>query len=407
MTDERDFAAILEEFEQGHPVAEGGREPKPGDKVTGRVLSIGEEAVFVDVGAKSDGVVPRGEVTDEEGGVTVAVGDSLEALVAGRDAESGCLLLRVRPGGAGSLASAAGGEAALAEIAAAHEHRLPVEGTVREAVKGGVEVTVAGLRAFCPVSQLDLAYVEDAAAWVGRRLTFVVTRFEESGRGGRPNVVLSRRELLQEEERRRRAEALARLAKGAVLRGTVTTVTGYGAFVDLGGVEGLLHVSEMDHRRVADPADVVAVGEELEVEVLAIEEREGQDPRISLSRRSLLRDPWEGVAERYPPGRVVAGRVMRLEPYGAFVEVAPGLEGLVHVSELGADRRVLHPREVVELGQDVRVRVLEVAPERRRLALSLASPAEEEGAPGEGEGGRDEPSGFGSMADFFGRSRKP
>ncbi len=402
----RDFGSILAEFEREQAAAGGGKDPAPGTKVSGRVLSIGEEAAFVDLGAKSDGMVALGELTDDEGELTVAVGDTLEALVTGRDEASGCLVLRVRPG-AGAGLGAGGTAVAIEEISQAHAHGIPVEGVVTEVVKAGVEVTVSGLRAFCPISQLELRYVEDAAPYVGRRLTFLVHRFETSGRGGRPNIVLSRRDLLEAEERQRRAEALERLSEGAVVRGTVTSVTSYGAFVDLGGIEGLLHVSEMAHGRVEDPSELVAPGDAIEVKVLKIEERDG-DRRISLSRRALEEDPWKSVAERFPEGETFAGRVARLESYGAFVELAPGLEGLVHVSELAPGRRISHPREVVELGQDVAVRVLSVEADRRRISLSLAAPADEgaERAAEEYAARTGEAAGFGTLADAFAKAKK-
>ena len=402
---ERDFGDILAEFERQQAETGAGKDPKPGERVSGKVLSIGEEAAFVDIGAKSDGMVSLAELRDEEGGLTVGVGDTLDAMVTGHDEASGCLLLRVKPGSSSGL-GAGGTELAIEEISQAHTHGIPVEGVVAEAIKGGVEVNVSGLRAFCPVSQLDLRYVEDPAAFVGRRLTFRVTRFEPTGRGGRPNVVLSRRSLLEEEEARRREEALAKLAVGSVVRGTVTSMTSYGAFVDLGGVEGLLHVSEMAHDRIEDPHEVVTEGEELEVKVQSIEEKDGQQ-RISLSRKALDADPWDDAERRFPVGATVPGRVTRVEAYGAFVRLAPGLEGLVHVSELATGRRIAHPREVVELGQDVEVKVLAVDPEKRRISLSLSAALAAARDAAEAEitdeyAEREEGSrGFGSMAAAF------
>lgn len=404
-TDDRDFASILADFESGQ--TRSGTDPEPGQKVQGKILSIGEETAFVDLGAKSDGVVALAELTDDDGELTVEVGDTLEALVAGRDESSGCLVLRVRPG-AGSGLGAGGSEVAQEEIAQAHAHAIPVEATVTGVVKGGVEVTVSGLKAFCPISQLDLTYVEDAESYVGRRLSFLVRRFEPAGRGGRPNVVLSRRDLLEEEQRARRQEVLANLAEGAVVRGTVTSVTSYGAFVDLGGVEGLLHVSEMSHGRVEEPTDLVATGDVLEVKVLSIEERK-EGMRISLSRRALERDPWEEVQARFPAGETYPGRVVRLETYGAFVELAPGLEGLVHVSELSSERRVDHPRDVVELGQDIEVRVLGVDPVRRRISLSLAAAVDRAGTASAEERAylqRGKPTGLGTLAHSFKKAKK-
>lgn len=405
MNDERDFAAILAEFESSHEEAVRD-EPKPGDRVSGTILSVGQHETFVDVGAKSDAVVATAELLDEEGDLTVEVGDTVEGMISGRDSSSGCLVLRVRPGATGT----GGGldtRLALQELEQAREHGIPVQGTVAEAVKGGVRVNVAGLRAFCPISQLDLAYVEDASTYVGRSLPFLVRKLEVSGRGGHPDVVLSRRDLLAEEQRQRQKEALAKLKEGAVVRGTVTSVTKYGAFVDVGGVEGLLHVSEMAHGRIEDPATEVAEGDVLDVKVLKMEEREGQK-RISLSRRALLKDPWEEAGERFEVGRTVRGIVKHLETFGVFVEIAPGVQGLVHISEMSADRRVGHPKEVVDLGQEVQVRILDVDTERNRISLSMAHAGQEgeeemlgTAEPTGRDGGDPGSASLGSMADAF------
>jgi small subunit ribosomal protein S1 len=399
----QDFGTILADFEQegGSGLAEG---PKVGDKVSGRIVSIGEESAFVDLGGKAEGAIPLTELRSDGGELTVAEGQTIEAVVAAQEPETGNLVLRARPAGRGA--------AAAGEIRQAFEHQLPVEGLVSATNKGGVEVQVSGLRAFCPISQLDLRYVENPEQYVGQRLSFRVSRFEEKERG-RPNIVLSRRALLQEEEKVRAAETRERLAVGAVLKGKVTSLTNYGAFVDLGGLEGLLHVSEISHTRVADPKDVLAVGQEVEVQVTKIEKAKdgkGQE-RISLSRRALERDPWRDAAARFPEGTRVAGKVVRLESFGAFVELAPGLDGLIHISQLGSGRRVTHPREVVKPGQRVEVTVLNVDPVKRRISLSMAANADTASQetiqeyvkePSGGSSG----SGFGSMGDFFRNSRK-
>lgn len=409
--DPRDFGAILAEFEQQQAAPLRQRDPEPGEKVSGRIVSIGDDAAFVDIGAKAEGLVRLAELTDEEGELAVGVGDTVEALVSATDEESGAFLLRVRPGAAGGVA---GGrlEEAQAELRQAHEHGIAVEGSVTEVVKGGVRVQVAGLTGFCPISQLDLRYVEDPSEYVGRRLSFRILRYEE-GRGA-PNVVLSRRALLEEEARARAEETRARLEEGAVVQGTVTSLAGYGAFVDLGGLEGLLHVSEIGHGRIDHPQDVLAVGQVVDVKIKRIEPpREGEkSERISLSLKALEQDPWEVAAERFREGTVAQGRVVRLEPYGAFVELAPGVDGLVHVSELAADRRVSHPREVVAVDETVEVKVLKVDAERRRISLSMtAAAAEAEGSEAaavkeyyrrEGQEG----AGFGSLGDFFKKARE-
>ncbi|MCB1054835.1 MAG: S1 RNA-binding domain-containing protein [Acidobacteria bacterium] len=356
-----DFAAMLAEFEAGAG-AKRDRQLKVGEKVSGRVVAIGEENAFVDVGAKAEAVLDLAELRAEDGSLDLEVGQEIEALVAAIDRESGAPMLRSKPGR---------GAAVREELRQAHAHGLPVEGLVTGVNKGGVEVEVGGLRAFCPVSQLDLRFVPEPAVYLGQRLTFRITRYEEDGRGRGPNVVLSRRALLEEEAKARAEEARKHLEVGKVVDGTVTSITSYGAFVDLGGIEGLLHVSEIRHGRVGDPREVLEEGQRIRVEILRIEEGKDGNERISLSTKSLDADPWLSAGERYPEGRRVQGRVVRLTEFGAFVEVEPGVDGLVHVSELAAGRRVSHPREVVHVGQEVEARVLGVDTERRRLSLSL------------------------------------
>jgi len=403
MTEEtEDFGELLAEFEreQGRTGAE--KVPEVGEKVRGEILSLGETAAFVDLGGKTEGMVHLEELTDEDGELTVGVGDAVEGLITAIDPDSGCVVIRVRPG------RFSGSETALEELRQAREHDIPVEGVVREVVKGGVRVEVAGVRAFCPISQLEAAYVEDANEYVGRRLRFRVGRFEESGRGGRPNVVLSRRVLLEEEARARAEEARAKLAVGKVVEGTVTSVTSYGAFVDLGGIEGLLHVSEMRHSRVEDPKELYTQGQRVQVEVIGIEPgKEGKGDRISLSRKSLETDPWEGVAAALPRGSQHRGKVTRVESYGAFVELMPGIEGLAHISELGADRPVQHAREVVQAGQEMEVEVLSVDPARRRISLARAQGAgagdaewRARQASGAGAGSRSGSAGSGGLASL-------
>jgi small subunit ribosomal protein S1 len=362
--DEEDFAAMLAAHEaaQGKPSR---RRPKPGDQVTGRVISIGKDAVFVDVGGKAEGVIDRAEVTGRDGELLVAVGDTVDARVA-VDA-GGVLELRVK---------IARGPEARAELQQAFELGIPVDGTITEAVKGGVAVDVAGVRGFCPASQLDARFVEDLGVFVGQRHTFRITRYEPR------NLVLSRRALVEEEQAKRAAETRAKLAVGATVTGTVVSFKPFGAFVDLGGVEGMLHVSELGHARVARPEDVVAIGQQVEVQILRIEP-DPKDPtseRIALSLKALSADPWLDATRNLAEGSIVRGTVTRLQPFGAFVEIAPGVEGLVHVSELGAGKRVNHPREVVAAGQDVAVAVQKIDVERRRLSLSIAAAARDQAA---------------------------
>ena len=364
----QDFGQILAEFEGDAPKSEA---PATGQKVKGKILSITEEWAFLDLGGKAEGRIAAADLKDAEGNLTVKEGDTLEATVTGTDPETGALLLRRKAGGGKGKRAAA---EVPAEIRQAHEAGLPIEGLVTGLNKGGAEVQVYGMRAFCPLSQLDLRYVENPQQFVGQKLLFKVNRLEEGNRGGRgPNIVLSRRQLLEEEQQARAAETREKLQVGAVLTGRVTSLTTYGAFIDLGGIEGMLHVSEIGHSRTTHPQDVFTVGQEVEVQVIKIEQGkdEKRPERISLSRRALESDPWQDAASRFPEGTEATGRVMRLETFGAFVELAPGLEGLVHISEMGAGRRLNHSREAAEQGQDVQVRVLGVDTGRRRISLSM------------------------------------
>lgn len=429
---EKDFAQALAEFEQ-----QGGEkreDPPVGAKVSGKILSIGEESAFVDLGTKSEALIETAQLKDAEGNLTVNVGDTVDATVTAADPETGTLMLRRHAAG---TATGGGGKGrgnknpeAEAEIKMAWQHGIPVEGVVSGINKGGAEVQVRGMRAFCPLSQLDLRYVEDPAQFVGQRLTFKVSQFEE-GRT-RPNIVLSRRAILEEEQKSRAAEARSRIQVGSVVRGKVTSLASYGAFVDLGGLEGMLHVSEIGYSRLAHPKEVLNVGDEVEVQVIKIEKGkdEKKPERISLSRRSLEKDPWQEAAGKFPDGTEVTGKVMRMESFGAFVEIAPGVEGLLHISEIGGGRRLNHPREALQIGQELPVRVLNVDTGKRRISLGMATgeenyreeamsspsrsersnrPDRSERSGGSGSGGgtggggssSSSGSGFGSMADFF------
>jgi small subunit ribosomal protein S1 len=361
MNETSDFEALLKEFEQTHAPAK--KPPKIGDKVRGTVVSISGDTVFVDLGGKTEGTVEAAGLRDAEGNLSVKVGDPVEALVTGRDEATGNLLLGSQHGR--HLHGAA-------ELERAVENQLPVEGLVTGVTKGGIEVQIAGQRAFCPASQVDLRFIEDLATLVGQRLSFRITKYE----GGRhTNLVVSRRALLEEEQQAKAAEVRARLEVGAVLTGTVSSLQDYGAFIDLGGVEGMVHISELAFGHVKHPSEVLRVGQPVEVAVLRIERTDNpkRPEKIALSIRALAPDPWRDAAERYPAGSRVEGTVTRIQPFGAFVEIEPGLEGLIHVSELGAGRRVSHPQEILSPGQAVEASVVSVDPEKRRIGLSLAA----------------------------------
>ena len=357
-----DFGALLDQFEREQPSGRRRELPKVGDTVRGRVVSVGSDAVFVELGSKAEAMIDLGQVMDDQGEVRVSVGDTIEARVVEMRGDTAVLRM--------SLGTTRGPEAKN-ELVQAHAHGIPVEGLVSAVIKGGVEVQVAGMRAFCPISQLDDKFVQDAALYVGQRLQFRITRYETDRKN--PNIVLSRRALLEEENKLRAAETRASLREGAVVTGKVTSIKPYGAFVDLGGLEGMIHVSELGFARVENPADVLHEGQQVEVQVLRMEKT--ADPkrpeRIALSLKALAKDPWEEVEQRFPDGTQVRGKVTRLQQYGAFIEVLPGIEGLVHISQLGAGRRIQSPREVVRVGDEVEVTVLGVDRSRRRISLAM------------------------------------
>ncbi len=357
---DEDFAALFAESESQ---ATRQRKITAGDVVRGRVVGLGNESVFVAVGAKAEAVMSLAEFRDPQTGeCTVAVGDEVEATVTDDGGRSGTLVLKRTMGRGGHVPG---------ELEQALAHGLPVEGVVTGTNKGGFDVQVAGVRAFCPGSQIDLRRREPSE-YVGQRLRFRVTKIESGGR----NVVVARRGLLQDEAAAAAASVWERLRVGDTVRGQVTSLREFGAFVDLGGVDGLIHVSELGHGRALKPEDVLAVGQEVEAQVVKLEPGDGPGRgRISLSLKALAADPWAGIAARFPVGTTVRGVVRRLEPFGAFVELAPGVDGLVHVSKIALDRRISHPRQVVNVDDEVDVTVVALETDKRRIGLSMVEQA--------------------------------
>jgi small subunit ribosomal protein S1 len=356
---EQDFASLLAEFEKRDADV---RHASVGDTVRGRVAQIGRESAVVDIIGGGEGIIELDQLRDADGNVTVKLGDEIEARVTETMDKKGCVVLR---------RSMARGPEAKAELLQAAELGLAVEGTVMAVNKGGVEVLVAGVRGFCPVSQLDIRHVAEPAEFIGHKYLFRISRYENDRRGA--NLVLSRRALLEEEARGRAEKIRSKLVVGAVLHGVVASIKDFGAFVDLGGIEGMLHVSELGYSRTSKPSEVLSVGQELEVQIVRIEKTE--DPRrperIALSLKSLARDPWDDVRTRFPSGTQVVGTVMRVEPFGAFVELAPGIDGLVHSSELAGGKQVRHARELCKVGDRLTVTVLALDHERRRISLGV------------------------------------
>ena len=308
-----------------------------GDTVSGTVVKISGENVFIDLGGKSEGVADAAEFLDKEGNLTVNVGDRLELKVASiADVIALSKALKVK------------GSQALEVLQEARENMLPVEGRVAAVTKGGLEVNISGVRAFCPISQVDLGYCDNPEEYVGSKYNFRIIEFKERGK----NIVVSRRALLEEERERVARETLANIRPGVELEGEVTRIADFGAFVDIGGVDGMVHISEMAHHRLRHPSELVEVGQKVKVVVTEFEPRADGRQRIALSMKALEPTPWEkglGILE----GQVVSGKVTRITDFGAFVEVLPGVEVLVHVSEISYER-IAHPRRALQEGQDVR-----------------------------------------------------
>ncbi|WP_223669302.1 30S ribosomal protein S1 [Kangiella shandongensis] len=330
-------------------------EMRPGAIITGTVVDIDNEVVVVNAGLKSEGVIPRTQFTDDKGDLEVNVGDEVEvALDAVEDGFGETRLSRER----------AKRIAAWGVLEAAHEADETVTGVITGKVKGGFTVEVKSIRAFLPGSLVDVRPVRDTSHLEGVDLEFKVIKLDQK----RNNVVVSRRAVIESENSAEREELLANLEEGVELKGIVKNLTDYGAFVDLGGVDGLLHITDMAWKRIKHPSEVVQVGDEIDVKVLKFDRERN---RVSLGIKQLGSDPWVDINDRYPEGARLQGRVTNLTDYGCFVEIEDGVEGLVHVSEMDWTNKNIHPSKVVNLGDEVEVMVLDIDEERRRISLGI------------------------------------
>ncbi len=330
----------------------GFAEFEEGEVVRGRVVQVRESEVLVDVGYKSEGAIPIGEFSLS--GILPKVGDEIEVYLESKEDDEGLIVLSKEKADKIKVWDV---------VSAAYEKGTPVEGKVVEVVKGGLAVDV-GVKAFLPGSQVDIRPVKNLASLLGQRIQAKVIKLNRR----RGNVVLSRRILLEEERDERRKQTLAVLSEGMTLTGVVKNITDYGAFIDLGGIDGLLHVTDISWGRIGHPSEMFQVGDQVEVLVLHYDRETG---RVSLGYKQRNRDPWEVVDEKYPPGAKVSGRVVSLTNYGAFVELEPGIEGLVHVSEMSWTRRVRHPSKLVNVGDPVEVMVLDVNKATKRISLGM------------------------------------
>lgn len=329
------------------------RRLEPGQKITATIAGIAGNSIFLDVGGKNEGILDSSELLDEEGKVSVAIGDKVDAY-----------FLR-SSGGAQLFTIKLGGGKNTGHLEEAWRNGIPVEGLVKEEIKGGFDITLGGsVRAFCPYSQMGMHRVADAGAeYTGQRMIFLITRFEENGR----NIVVSARALI-EQERERQKEALQEsLAEGATVQGKISSIRDFGAFVDIGGVDGLIPISEIGWSRVEDINEHLTLGQEV---TAVIKKLDWKANRITLSLKETLANPWDAARERFTEGSIHTGTVARLTTFGAFVTLEPGVDGLIHISKLGGGRRINHPREVLEVGQEVEVKVEAIDNDTRKISLA-------------------------------------
>jgi len=330
----------------------------PGETVSGKVFKISKDTVFVDLGGKSEGIIDIQEFLDKDGKLTLREGESIALRVASiKDGIHLTKGIKVQ------------GAEAFEILREAQLDLIPVEGRVSAVNKGGFEIDLSGTRAFCPLSQIDLQFCEKPEEHVGARYQFRIMEIQEKGR----NIVVSRRVLLEEEQEQKSRETLAMLKPGLECEGKVTKLTPFGAFVDLGGIEGMVHVSEISHARINHPSEILKPGQQVKVKVMKIEQDKGDRQRIALSMKALEPDPWErGLG--FEEGETIRGKVSRLADFGAFVEVAPGVDGLVHISEISYER-IPHPNRLLHEGDMVDVMVMGIDRPARRISLSLKEAA--------------------------------
>lgn len=351
-TDEESFAELFESYD-----SKIDHELNQGDMVDGDIISIGSTSVYIDTGTKSDGVVTKAELLDENGELPFKVGDKIKLYVVSLS-ESEIIL---------SKALSGAGKATM--LKEASQSRTPVEGKVTEVIKGGFSVDIMGKRAFCPVSQMDVKYVENQEDYIGQTHHFLITRYEENGR----NIVVSRRDLLNEEIQENLKAYFLKVKEGDTVQGTVTKLMSYGAFIELiPGVEGMAHISELSWSRVEKPDEVIKPGDVVSVKLLKIESsNESDNLKISLSMKQTSSNPWDSIESSFNTGDQVSGKVVRLASFGAFVEIAPGVDGLVHISEMSHTRRILKPDDVVQVGETVQVVIKSIDMDSRRVSLSI------------------------------------
>ncbi|HIG02346.1 MAG TPA: 30S ribosomal protein S1 [Myxococcales bacterium] len=351
---ETNTTTASEEMSFAELFTKGPEAVKEGELAKGKVLAIDDDHVTVDVGFKSEGMIASWEFMDEDGTMLIAVGDEVEVLVEDAEDEDGRVVLSKEKAERLKVWD---------DISQAYEREESVEGTIVARVKGGLSVDI-GVKAFLPGSQVDLRPVRNLDGMIGNRAQFRIIKFNKR----RGNIVLSRRALLETERRQMRETTLATLSTDQILDGVIKNLTDYGAFIDLGGIDGLLHITDMSWGRINHPGELFNVGDEIKVKILKFDP---ESERVSLGLKQIQPDPWVDAALRYPLGKRLEGRVVSLTDYGAFIELEAGIEGLVHVSEMSWTKRIKHPSKVVAAGDDVEAVVLDVDEKNRKISLGM------------------------------------
>src|SRR6478752_1886584 len=346
------FAAMFEASETTAGVEIGGE----GQIVSGTVVQVHHDSVIVDIGGKSEGVISKSEFVGADGTFGVKVGDKVDVFIESRESDDGLISLSKEKADKMKVWD---------EISAACERDEIIEGTISQRVKGGLSVTIrGGVKAFLPGSQVDLRPIRNLEKLIGQTYEFKVIKFNKK----RGNIVLSRRVLLERERDQMKQKTLQTLEEGMTVTGTIKNLTEYGAFVDLGGIDGLLHITDMSWGRVNHPSEVFKVGDEVTVKVLKYN---AETERVSLGMKQTQEDPWNHVEEAYPLGKRVRGKVMSLTDYGAFVELEPGVEGLIHVSEMSWTKKVKHPADLYNKGDDVEAIILSINHDEKKVSLGV------------------------------------
>ena len=364
LTKEKEFDADSSTKNQSSPSKEDGMDFKElfeqslnqlqyGDIARGKVVQIKDDRVMVDVGWKTEGYIPAGEIKDARGNINISVGDEIDVFIDKRDSE-GTLVLSKDKASKFKIWD---------DIKNACENNILIEGVVVEKVKGGLSVDI-GIIAFLPGSQVDIRPIKDLDKFVGQTLDFNVLKYDRK----RNNVVLSRRSIVSSEREAEKKDILKSIQEGNIVEGVIKNITDYGIFIDLGGIDGLLHVTDISWGRIAKPAENFHKGEKIKTKVLSFD---GDKERVSLGLKQLMDNPWEKIIEKYPVGSIVEGKVVNLTDYGVFVELESGVEGLVHISEMYWTREIKHPSKVLNIDEIIKVMVLEVNPETKRISLSL------------------------------------